>query len=43
MEIYYTNRKIGRSRMEATIEGGSGNIGRNYIEYLIVDTNSSPI
>ena len=43
MEIYYTNRKIGRSRMEVTIKGSSGNIRRNHIEHPIVNTNSPPI
>ena len=43
MEIYYTNRKIGRSRMESTMEGGSENTRRSYMEHPIVDTDSPPI
>jgi hypothetical protein len=43
MEIYYTNRKMGRSRMEATIEGGSERIRRSYMEYPMVNTDSPPI
>jgi hypothetical protein len=43
MEIYYANCKIGRSRMEAIMEGGSKRIRRSHMEHPIVDTNSLPI
>ena len=43
MEIYYIYRKIGRYRVETTLEEGHESIKSNYVEYPIGKGDSPPI